>query len=289
MKQLRTKGIPKLFPFLILFFTTQIGQAQQKQYSTYEYNTEVLLQDSIQRTTLKTLERALHKTQSFVTKNETDYTAALVYHNLTDWSNAEFVDKVNFQHDALNRDFSAVDETNTKLMSAGIDFTYRIADIQNHPELEWEDWHNCKIKDTDFELHIWVIDLPDTIGSYSSWPEGNQLIDGIVIDPAYFADGEYSEYNHGKTLSTLVAMHFGLKPLLGSHPCADDGVRDTPRYEFDISCSDFGVSRCGGEDFMPDNLMSPTNDDCRSYFTVGQVHRMKFFLTHTNSLSRKLR
>lgn len=263
--------------------------AQQKMYSTFKYNMDILLQDSTQRDTLKLLERQLYRSSSFVLENEKSYSFSIVYHNLTDWTEDHFNRQVNFQHNALNRDFSVTDESNPKVMPVGITFDYGINSSVDINKKEWLNWNNSKQKMANSEIHIWVIDLPDTIGSYASWPEGNSDIDGIVIDHAYFGQGEYPEYNQGKTLSTLVAMHFGLKPLLGINPCADDGVRDTPRYEFNIACNDIGVSRCDGEEFMPDNIMSPTTDACRAYFTTGQVYRMKYFIENTYSLTNKIK
>lgn len=276
-----------LLLFFFLFLTLAAKAQKQKQYSTFEYKLEYLKKDSLYRVQLQKLENDLYKQNFYRIVDDQLYSFKISFHNLTNWTDSEFSRQQRFQLDALNRDFNSIPSDTIIGQSAGISFIVDTEFSNQVKPSQWDDWESFKKVSNTNSIQVWVIDLPDNIGSYVSLPDTDETTEGIVIDQDYFGIGEYSDFDQGKTLTVLIAQYFGLKPLLGSHPCADDEVSDTPRYESIIGCDKNSISRCDGMKVMPNNFLSPTPDNCRNFFTVGQVYRMKKFIKNFNSLIAK--
>ncbi|TVL98645.1 MAG: hypothetical protein CV087_20890 [Candidatus Brocadia sp. WS118] len=127
-------------------------------------------------------------------------------------------------------------------------------------------------------LNIWVCELDGDACGYASLPgDYPPEEDGIVIDYRCFAGPQAeSPFDQGKVLTQLVAQWLNLYNIWGIEPSCndDDEVMDTPKQDDANSGCPTSASSCGntGDLFM--NFMDATHDNCRKFFTHGQVKRM---------------
>jgi len=127
-------------------------------------------------------------------------------------------------------------------------------------------------------LNIWVCNLYTHLG-YSSFPEENKFVDGVVIGYKNFGRdyNSCSDFNLGRTLTHEVGHWFGLKHLWGNSldPMFSDDCDDTPPQMFPTrGCLDFPQyddATCEFPGIMFNNFMDYGNDACAYFFTKGQV------------------
>lgn len=218
--------------------------------------------------------------------------------------------QVKSQIDALNRDFrrknsdSALTPGRFKKLAADvkIEFVLATVDPEGRPTAgivrkkthvkEWEmpdhptDVDMIKSSahcgdnpwDPASYLNIWVGPMRKLLG-YSSYVDGNQQLDGIVINPrAFGTTNTGAPFHLGRTAVHEVGHWLGLKHIWGDQDCGDDGVEDTPRQRgFTSKCPSDSVPACGGNSTgaMYMNYMDFTDDACMNLFTQGQKDRMR--------------
>lgn len=126
--------------------------------------------------------------------------------------------------------------------------------------------------DADLYLNIWICNLAPGIGGYASPPNSIKEKDGIVIDYLKFANiANRSE----RVLTHELGHWLNLKHLWGVGGCSnDDGIVDTPNQEKASSGCNLPKTSCGSLD-MVQNFMDYSNEDCRLFFTKGQVEEMR--------------
>ena len=133
-------------------------------------------------------------------------------------------------------------------------------------------------------LNVWVADLGDKIGSYSTVPYVKTVNDGIVLDSRFFGTDETAthSYNQGKTLTHLVGNFLGLRDLWSIHQrCGDDLTQDTPIHnDPNTGCPTYEhLSFCDKyQREMTMNFMDSTSDNCQYMFTADQKKRMHAML-----------
>ena len=244
------------------------------------------------------LEQTIHFKKTH-TKDEV-YQFEIVFHNLSKLPKQEFDKQVAFQLEALNRDFGSeaiLHEPSLydKLIEApNFRFSPSASGTIYAPRaISWAHWNGVKNEEIssgsppinpDRVINIWVIDIPNEVGSYAQSPEGPPETDGIVIDVDFFGYG-HDRYTQGKTLTYLMGNFFGLLPLSGSTKCAEDLVFDTPLHHQTMrDCIDTRIlSSCDGRPLMTMNFMSLAPDDCKYMFTKGQVNRMVHIIKHAEN------
>lgn len=288
------------YVFLFMLSSSKEMQSQAPLHSSYEYNMSVFLQDSVHRAEYKALKRALHKIRHFHSQDKESYSFRVQFHDLTGSTSEAFREDVTSQVASLNRDFNmeSISISESHEYSDLIDtakISFALVDTDRTLEsVSWKAWNSFKFSankginpDTSV-IHIWVIELPDTINSYASNPNGNKNIEGIVLDPSVFGSTAHEDFNEGKTLTFLMGIYLGLEPLYGTHPCADDGILETPRHHKIATCDEPAKTTCSNQTMMYDNYMAQTFDECKKYFTKGQVARMKYFIRNAKNLKSKI-
>jgi hypothetical protein len=124
-------------------------------------------------------------------------------------------------------------------------------------------------------LNIYICDLTNVLG-FSSFPGGNNSIDGVVIDYQNFGiTGTNSNYDKGRTATHEVGHWFNLFHVWGSFNCSSDMVDDTPTQEMEnYGCPSHPSPSCENQGDMFQNYMDYSNDACMNLFTNGQKERM---------------
>jgi hypothetical protein len=225
-------------------------------------------------------------------------------------------DKVAEQLVQLNRDFNSLvipeehpnDPTSiyakrafnpniTFTLHEAVDIPDGMAEVTSHTTEEWDDYDDMKYDATGGSaailpsevINIWVVDLPDSMNSYSTSPIQDSEVSGIVIDHGYFGtpDTEEDSYAEGRTLTHLMGNYLGLSDLWSDYQrCIDDGVADTPLHNsMSTGCPGPGhVTTCYRDETVPAmtmNFMNNTDDRCQYMFTEGQVRRMRAMIAVT--------
>jgi len=127
-------------------------------------------------------------------------------------------------------------------------------------------------------LNIWICDLPAGIKGYGTPSSTDAAVDGIVID--------YEQLdNIFDRKERLLTHEFGhwldLDHLWGTGGCSvDDGIADTPSQAAASSGCNTSKTSCGSVD-MVQNFMDYSDEDCRLFFTKGQVEKMRNTLATT--------
>lgn len=270
--------------------------------SSFDYNKTQNRIYRQQQNRKKEIEQKIQRVRSFGYDRKATHRFKVVFHNMSDIDEEAFAEKVEFQMWALNRDFmmEGVDiyshdgKDNPYLSSidtADISFDLDSRNFEgSNVQQEWRNWNDNKTDAVEAgAINIWIIDTPDSVGSYASYPEGEAAFDGIVLDVDFFAEG-FGVYNEGKTLTFLMGEYFGLKPLYGAQACGDDRVFDTPTHSAPITTclSTIYKSSCDHRFIMPMNYMSISPDACKYLFSKGQVRRMKQIIDLSTSLQEKL-
>lgn len=248
------------------------------------------------------LEQQIHR-RIYRASEEDRYSFGLVFHNCAGVDEGAFAADVAMQLERLNGDFNQVpvlasDHPYRDIVEApGFAFGLASRPIITHKAHAWRDWNGVKLLLTEERdlatppsIHIWVVDVPDSIGSYAQYPEGPPHTDGIVVDVDYFGKGVHEGYDQGKTLTSLMAQFFGIRSLYTYSDCVDDLVADTPRHHMALRMTlpPEASSPCDHQPLMSDNYMSHAPDGERLYFTRGQVSRMKLILQYADSRSSLL-
>ncbi len=124
------------------------------------------------------------------------------------------------------------------------------------------------------KLNIWVCNTPNG-SSWGNPPGGPLLLDGVVIDYAFFG---INNPNYIGRLGTHEVGHWlNLLHIWGTSQCGDDQVQDTPKHFGPSSgCPAAGIkSTCNGKPLlMWMNYMDYTMGTCQYMFTDGQKKRM---------------
>lgn len=126
-------------------------------------------------------------------------------------------------------------------------------------------------------LNIWVCNLKEVAG-YSSFPNGPEEKDGVVISNTVFGPSRQSGMEMGRTAVHEVGHWLHLRHIWGDDYCGDDGVADTPAQGwYSWGCPTGTKISCtngpNGDMYM--NYMDFTNDACVNLFTLGQKSRMR--------------
>lgn len=222
-------------------------------------------------------------------------------------------EQVASQIDALNRDFRARNENQSKVPAvwqglvadAQIEFELASEDPEGNPTegiirvaTQSESFGDDSVKTaegggsspwpTDRYLNIWVCNLAGGLLGYAQFPGGPPETDGIVIlYRAFGTTGAVQEpFNVGCTATHEVGHWLNLFHIWGdsddcsgSDECPDTPSAQGPNYgvpEFPhVSCS----NAPNGDMYM--NYMDYTDDSAMSMFTTGQVLRMNATLATT--------
>jgi hypothetical protein len=220
------------------------------------------------------------------------------------------------QIEILNQDYRRMAGTlgyNTSPVGADAKIEFRLAnrDPQGNvtsgivrvqgPQTDYVIGSNNLLKDlsrwpTDRYLNIWVCNLTDLLG-YAQFPlsdlEGipndvmDSLYDGIVIrSNAFGLSGIDNEpYNFGRTATHEIGHYLGLLHVWGdSFDCATstDYCDDTPTQSGPVNnCPTRRASCIAGVSAMIPNYMNYTDDQCMNIFTVNQVSRMRYVVSHS--------
>ncbi len=145
-------------------------------------------------------------------------------------------------------------------------------------------------------LNIWIADLSDRNGNlglagYAQFPNADQRIDGVVIDPRVFGTLSPLESAHkfGRTATHEIGHWLNLLHIYGEDNSCDIGdlVDDTPNQESQYNGSPtYPQNSCNSNDMFM-NFMDYVNDESMYMFTIGQKIRMRA-LFNPNGLRRQL-
>jgi Pregnancy-associated plasma protein-A/Secretion system C-terminal sorting domain len=217
-------------------------------------------------------------------------------------------DQVMSQIEALNKDFSKLNEDFVKVPDAFKQFTadceiqFQLSRVdpegrvttgitRRRTNMEfWVDDDKMKSElsggtgpwDTHQYLNIWVCNLVSGLLGYSSFPGTPEDKDGVVIRWSNFGTtgNLSSDFNKGRTTTHEVGHWLNLIHLWGDVNCGDDEVGDTPKQRsYNRGCPTFPRMSMGcengpdGDMFM--NFMDFVDDGCMNMFTLGQKERMR--------------
>ena len=124
------------------------------------------------------------------------------------------------------------------------------------------------------KLNIWVCNTPNG-ASWGYFPGAPLLIDGVVIDYAFF--GTNNPYFIGRVGTHEVGHWLNLRHIWGDSQCGNDQVNDTPKHFGPTSgCPAAGTkSTCSSQPLlMWMNYMDYSMGTCKYMFTDGQKKRM---------------
>jgi hypothetical protein len=124
------------------------------------------------------------------------------------------------------------------------------------------------------KLNVWVCNTPYGY-SWGKFPGGPLLIDGIVIDYAFF--GTNNPYFKGRVGTHEAGHWLNLRHIWGDSQCGNDQVQDTPKhFGSSTGCPAAGTkSTCAGKPLlMWMNYMDYSYGTCTYMFTDGQKKRM---------------
>jgi hypothetical protein len=126
--------------------------------------------------------------------------------------------------------------------------------------------------------NIWIGDMHNLAG-YATFPNADDLMDGIVIDYEYVGRGPQFDlpqgYDLGRTGTHEVGHWLSLFHIWGDGPCSnDDDLSDTPASDAPNYGCALGHTSCRSTD-MVQNYMDYSDDACKYLFTEDQVTRMR--------------
>lgn len=138
-------------------------------------------------------------------------------------------------------------------------------------------------------LNIWVCNMFPVVLGYSTFPQDDPMLDGVVIGYNYIGErpgASTAPNNLGRTASHECGHWLSMRHIWGDGDCTmDDFVWDTPDSDA-ASSSDCALSRNNCTDAgnlfwhgtdpvdMVQNFMDYSADGCMTMFTRGQVGRM---------------
>ena len=137
-------------------------------------------------------------------------------------------------------------------------------------------------------FNMWVGPIGNGILGYATFPGGNPLDQGVVVDPAYFGEastacGVDATYGKGRTLTHEVGHFFNLfHTFQGGCAGTGDNISETPAESgpvFGCPSGAIGTNLCAGEPNPPgtmyQNYMDYTDDACMTMFVNQQTDRME--------------
>jgi hypothetical protein len=235
---------------------------------------------------------------------EVQYTIPVVFHiiynnNTQQISNTQILSQLQVLNDDFGRNNADANNTPTDFVSLASDteinfclakrdpqndtttgITYTYTDISSFSLYDIRIFHDSlggkNIWDPQKYLNIYVCDLTNALG-FSSFPGGNPVKDGVVIDYQNFGTNGtvIPPYNLGRTATHEVGHWFNLFHIWGNGNCSSDMVDDTPTQETEnYGCSVHPSPSCSNSGDMFQNYMDYSNDDCMNLFTEGQKTRM---------------
>jgi hypothetical protein len=244
---------------------------------------------------------------SFIKKRnsaELEYTIPVVFHVLYNQSqeqvsSAQILSQLQVLNDDFTRNNADASNTPSTFSSVAADtkinfclakrdsqndttsgITYTYTDISSFSLYDIRIFHDSlggkNIWDPQKYLNIYVCDLTNALG-FSSFPGGNPVKDGVVIDYQNFGTNGtvIPPYNLGRTATHEVGHWFNLFHIWGNGNCSSDMVDDTPTQETEnYGCSVHPSPSCSNSGDMFQNYMDYSNDDCMNLFTEGQKTRM---------------
>ncbi|MEM1324970.1 MAG: zinc-dependent metalloprotease [Bacteroidota bacterium] len=287
--------------FLLSASIVLTAQRPYRSYQTQAFQKQLLAENPELKQLIREAERRI--TAFRAVDMTTEKTIPIIFHIIHQSSQMPIgTDQIQSQIDALNRDFSLIEESDAEVMKrSGFDelraddtqirfclaanqgIQYTPTNQTNFGVDEQLPTISPSIEPQHY-LNIWIADLADTVSGYALYPGRARANDGIIIDVDYFGTiNRQAPYNEGKTLTHLVGNYLGLYDLWSESGCQDDYIADTPIHNApNHKCPSYRhVSICPQEDRaeMYMNFMDNTDDACLSMFTHQQVRRMRAVLS----------